>query len=236
MLRRGGRVLPDARLDHHGVCAGGNGVACPQAGRPAEIDLTVPHRRIDQEAALVAHGAGHHPRRLRHDVTNRHAALPRHERAAIDLELAHDQHLPQRDLERRIGLGRHLVGVERALGIDEHHLLERVHRAGERVEDAVGEAQQLVGLHTVGGHEPLLERRLRQRQRLAVVQVVVRLLRPPQRGTLDGLGRGARRQDGSEQQREALQSFGHMAHSAIRENFRRTVSFAPTVTVSVCVL
>src|SRR4029077_1883886 len=100
----------------------------------------------------------------------------------------------------------------------------------------VREAQQLVGLHAVGRREPFLQRRLGQRQSLAVIQIVVRLLGAAQGGALHGLGRGARRQYGGEQQREAAQSSGHIAHSAIRENFRRTVSFAPTVTVSVCVL
>src|SRR5207244_2594869 len=80
-----------------------------------------------------------------------------------------------------VRLGRHAVGVELALGVDQHDLLERIDRLENRIEGGVAEADQLVGAGALHARQPLTQRRLPQRQGLAVLEVVIRLLRPAER-------------------------------------------------------
>ncbi len=67
-------------------------------------------------------------------------------------------------------------------------MLECVNRLQDRVHAAVGEPQKFVRARALEPGEPLTQRRLRDREHLAVVEIVERLLRAAQGGVLDRLG------------------------------------------------
>ena len=68
-----------------------------------------------------------------------------------------------------------------------------------RIERGVAEADQLVGAGALHARQPLTQRRLPQRQGLAVLEVVIRLLRPAERSVENGLGAAQNRREGDEQ-------------------------------------
>jgi len=161
-LGRGKGVLAQPRLHDDGVHARRDRIAVREPGRPTEVHLAVPGARVDEEAGLAPDRPGHDAGGLGHGEPDRHRAGPADEAGAVNAELTHQQHLAQRDVERTVGLGRDLVGIELALGIDQHHLLERVHRLEDRVHRAVAEPEDLVGTRTLSPRETLAQRRPRE--------------------------------------------------------------------------
>ena len=140
---------------------------------------------------------------------DRDRALPRHEAGTVDAQLPDQQHLAQGYVKRAVRLGGDAVGVELALGVDEHHLLERVDRLENRIEGGVAEGDDLVGASALGAGEALAQCRLAERERLAVLEVVVRLLRPAERGILQGLRPACRRREDREQEEPAAAAGRH---------------------------
>src|SRR2546423_4496117 len=127
---------------------------------------------------------------------------------------------------------RHPVGIELSLGVDEHDLLERVHRLENRVHGAVGEAEKLVRRGTRAAGEPLAQRGPCERKHLPILEVVVGLLRPAQRGARHRLGRSPDRDGETREQHDGAEVAGHGIHSGSSEERLRTVLRTATRTVS----
>ena len=175
------------RIDDDRVVAGRDRIAVRQASRPANVHLPRRDGRVDPQRRGPADDAGDNACRLRHGITDRHDSLPTNERDAVHHQLSHDEHLGQRHLEGTQRLRRRPVLVERALGLQEHHLLEGVHGFQDGVHAAVREAKQLIGSRALEPSEPLAQCGLAGAEGLTVIEIVKRLLRAAQGGILNCL-------------------------------------------------
>ncbi len=211
-----GRVLAQSGIDDERVRAGGHGITVGESEWPAHVDLPMPGTGIDHERARGADRSGDHPRRLGDGEADRDRSLAADEAGAVDPQLAHDQDLTKRHLERAVRLGGGPVGIELPLRVDQHYLLKHVHRLEDRVQRGVGEPHELVRAGALGPGEPLAQCGLGERHDLAILEVVVSLLRTAQRGILRLLGPERAGQGEACEQHRGGDAPGHAAHSGRR--------------------